>query len=1414
MAARWWFWLILLHGPWLIADDTSLVRVGDSWSYFCGSNAPSSPITAWRQAGFDDSAWARGPSGFSTSFVADFREATLWPEANGYHSVFLRRTFSVSDPSSVKWLVLRLDYDDGFVAYLNGQEIVRRGLTNDPVGFNDFAAPHPGGAAEEFDVSASLNLLQRGANLLAIEVHAAVTNEPGNINSMRLVPELLANFQRGPFLQNATSNSIQVIWRTPVTSDGAVDYGTTPDLGSEIADPTRTTNHVFTLTGLQPDTQYFYCVRTVSRGVQVVSPTNSFRTLKTAGDVTFLVMGDGGNGSVPAYQVAAAMRQSAGDLVMHVGDIVYPNFTFGLEDTRCLSVYGQQMRSVPFFFAMGNHELEGGALGTAYFATFSLPTNSVFGTEHFYSFDHGDAHLVVLFLPSMQSFPGFEQYELHEGSTQYQWLTNDLAASGKPWKFLFLHHPLAGSGSHHTDLYNGSSLYDWQVVQNMLIPVARQYGVQMVFSGHDHDYERFNPIQGVQLIVTGASGSYMSGIQDERDASSSQFYTVPEFIRVSIQGNSLHCEAVGTNAQPFDELFIERTPPAPQLYSAASNTPLVESRPADDGHGNLNGQTFGFIGDPIPTFPGDYSNLGRVYVNNDSTNLFVGLKQAMFGSSNNIFLFIESPRLAGVSNLVGLGDGLANSSQGVDGLDFLENLSFTNFAPAIACVLGDEFADGQFRNFVRPGLPLNLGQGVFHLDATFSDVSGVKIQQFNRSPQALDPYVVSYPEQNANFIEVAIPLVQLGGLRPGDTMKIAAVIGLDGYNTNAQTRQLDTAFLGSSMTGSGQSNVLLEALSVRVAPGGVLTVKADDLARSYAATNPPLTVTYSGFFPGDDPAVLSGAPVLSTSADTNSTVGNYPIQVDPGTLSHSNYTFLCVDGTLTVTQALLTASADNCSRLYGATNPPFSGTVLGVQNADVITAAFSSAATPATWVGQYAIVPALSGAALSNYCVATNLGTLTITPSPLSVTADDKSRPYGAADPIFTGTLLGLLNNDAIVPSFTTTAGPTSPIGVYSIVPALSGGALVNYLPTTNLGVLTVTAAPLTAKADDQMRPYGRTNAPLTVSYLGFVNGQGANIVAGAPELSTIADTNSSVGVYPITLSPGTLSVTDTNYTLGFMDGALTVTQAVLAVRADDQTRVYGNTNPPFTVSFSGFVNGQGTDILSGNVVLSTTADTNSPAGPWPITVSPGTLAVANTNYTLQFINGTLLITPAASSILLSSSLNPCASGTPVTLTATVGPLPPASSVPGGTVAFLENGKALGAAALSNGVAAFGWVPLTLGTNEVRAEYNGDNNFLQSTNTLSQVVVFPCSSTNYVLSLVQTETNTLLFTFLGTTNAQYFVLQGTNLDQTTTWTVLPDSTNTALNGLWGYTLTNSPGKDNPTAGAVRFFRAQAVQPCP
>ena len=175
----------------------------------------------------------------------------------------------------------------------------------------------------------------------------------------------------------------------------------------------------------------------------------------------------------------------------------------------------------------------------------------------------------------------------------------------------------------------------------------------------------------------------------------------------------------------------------------------------------------------------------------------------------------------------------------------------------------------------------------------------------------------------------------------------------------------------------------------------------------------------------------------------------------------ANYTVKTVPGTLTITPAELTVTADDKTRAYGAANPVFTGRVDGALNDDAITGVFTSAATAATGVGTAAITAGVTAApgVLANYTVKTVPGTLTITPAELTVTADDKTRAYGAANPVFTGKVTGQRTGDDITVTYGTTATAASAVGSYDIVPTVSGAALANYTVTPVNGTLTVTKA-------------------------------------------------------------------------------------------------------------------------------------------------------------------------------------------------------------------------------------------------------------------------------------------------------------------------------------------------------------------
>ena len=231
-----------------------------------------------------------------------------------------------------------------------------------------------------------------------------------------------------------------------------------------------------------------------------------------------------------------------------------------------------------------------------------------------------------------------------------------------------------------------------------------------------------------------------------------------------------------------------------------------------------------------------------------------------------------------------------------------------------------------------------------------------------------------------------------------------------------------------------------------------------------------------------------------------------------------------------------------------------------------------------------------------NYDFSYVAGTLTITKVVLTVTAENKTRAYGAANPAFTVLYSGFVNseNSGVIdtpPTASSLAIATTPVGTIAIT--VGGGADNNYDFNYVAGVLTISKATLTATADNQSRAYGAANPVFTISYTGFANGETSAVINTPPTANTAATATSNVGTYTITPSGGL----DDNYAFSFANGTLTITKAMLTVTADNKTRAYGAANPAFTILYSGFANSETGAVLNTAPTASSTAIATTPAG-------------------------------------------------------------------------------------------------------------------------------------------------------------------------------------------------------------------------
>jgi filamentous hemagglutinin family protein len=346
-----------------------------------------------------------------------------------------------------------------------------------------------------------------------------------------------------------------------------------------------------------------------------------------------------------------------------------------------------------------------------------------------------------------------------------------------------------------------------------------------------------------------------------------------------------------------------------------------------------------------------------------------------------------------------------------------------------------------------------------------------------------------------------------------------------------------------------------------------------------------------------------------------------------------NYAITYLDNhNSTITNLLLTISANPDSKIYdgiaysGGVGVVFDGFTAG-DDVSVLdgTLSYGGTAQGAVNAGTYTIVP--SGYSSTNYSIQYVEGALTINPAPITLSTGDVVKTYdGTTSAIGTPVLTnGTLYDPMSGGNFTfldpnAGTGKTVSVGGITIDDGNSGNNYaVTYLDNTNS---TINKAPLLVSTGDASRQYGDPNDGVQLSYTGFVNGEDLSVLDSPPAVTTSAEQSSPLGDYPITISGGN----DNNYALSVeREGTLTILPATLTVSVDDYSREYGEANPQFTFSLTGYKLGQDQGVLDRLPELATPATAASDAGDYPVTAS----GAAATNYTFSYNPGTLSVTTA-----------------------------------------------------------------------------------------------------------------------------------------------------------------------------------------
>jgi hypothetical protein len=490
----------------------------------------------WTAPGFDDSTWPTGPYAIGYEAASGAQELILTTVPGGSLSIYSRVEFNVPDLLAVQELRFGVDYDDGVVAWINGQEIYRSPEV--PAGALDWDTTSglhesSNGVDPDFTPYANVSVvglpsLVQGTNVLAV----AVWNESVASSDLVVAPQLIANPQfeviRGPYLQLGTSTSIRVRWRTANPEIGRVIYGAAPGgVGTPVDESAPTTEHEILLAGLTPRTRYYYAVGSTTALHVGNDERHSFETAPPIGSSVpsrFWIIGDSGSGNPDQRRVYNSFADYTGgappDLWLLLGDNAYPNGTDQEYQERLFKTYTELLPQVAAWPTIGNHDRFDALKGNwPYYDSFTLPQageagGTPSGTEAYYSFDFANVHFVVLDSHDSDRSPA---------GAMLTWLAADLAATAQDWIVAYWHHPPYSDGSHKSDIESRMV----EMRQNAL-PILELHGVDQVFSGHSHNYERSMLIDGHYGASTTFGPAHIVDGGDGRDGGPTGAYVKPE----------------------------------------------------------------------------------------------------------------------------------------------------------------------------------------------------------------------------------------------------------------------------------------------------------------------------------------------------------------------------------------------------------------------------------------------------------------------------------------------------------------------------------------------------------------------------------------------------------------------------------------------------------------------------------------------------------------------------------------------------------------------------------------------------------------------------------------------------------------------------------------------------------------------
>ncbi len=361
-------------------------------------------------------------------------------------------------------------------------------------------------------------------------------------------------FTVSPWLQWAQGDEMTVSCETSMDCQVVVEYGIDSKLGKEVKSSNAGRLHHVKLMSLAEGTPHFYRVTALRVGKAedvLESPILTFQT-RTASDQAFgfLVVGDTQNNPLVTKAVTDLAWGHRPNFVVHCGDLVGTGSNKREWVHEFFAGAKGILQRVPIFPTLGNHEQN----AQLYYDFFTLPD-----PEFYYDYVWGNTHFFVL----------DTNKSVEPGTDQVKWLKNALKTSKAKWKVVYHHHPAWTSDENdYGDTWKESSSQGVVAIQKHLVPLYEEHGVDVVFNGHIHVYERTWPIRdgktvgpgdGVVYITAGGGGGHLEGFAPNRTWFSNNKRVDHHFLIVNVNGGQMEISAYDIEGRLFDRITLDQS---------------------------------------------------------------------------------------------------------------------------------------------------------------------------------------------------------------------------------------------------------------------------------------------------------------------------------------------------------------------------------------------------------------------------------------------------------------------------------------------------------------------------------------------------------------------------------------------------------------------------------------------------------------------------------------------------------------------------------------------------------------------------------------------------------------------------------------------------------------------------------------